>query len=225
MNKILFLLLIPYLLFAVEISFDKKFEMQVTPDKLTTNVIITIDKQRESEIAPKLNHFNNFISRNDTVEKKAGTLTVRPKYKYEKGQSSLIGYTGNLRYTISADSSKKMNAFIKDLLKLKRDDSLSLTVSQLSWIVSDEKYSKTTETLRLKAILWSQEYANTLSNDTNSSCKTEKINISSHNFNPIYKTARTENIMMDHKTDTNIPIPQISNNIISVSPSYVLECK
>ncbi len=225
MSKILGVLLVPFMMFAFEISFNKKFEREVQPDKLVTDLTINIDKQSESEISPQLNKFNDFILNNDNVEKKAGEFTIRPKYKYEKGQSFLVGYTGNLRYTIYTDSLKKMNKFIKQLFNLKSDDSLSITVSQLSWIVSEDKYAKTTEKLRLNAILWSQEYTRLLSNDTKSICKTEKININTHNYNPIYKIARTENMMMNNKVDSNIPIPKATKNIVSITPSYVLECK
>jgi len=225
MNKIFTLIAVPFALFAFEVSFSKKFEQQVTPDKLSTNIIITTNKPKEVDISRQLERFNNFISRNETVEKKAGEFSIRPKHRYDKGQSMLIGFTGNLRYTIYSEESKDMNKFIKKLLKLKNDKDMSISIAGLNWIVSADKYAISVEKLRLEAILWGKKYADKLSTETNDDCNVQNINITSHSYAPIHKMARAQTMMLDSVAESNIPIPQDSTNEVFINPTYVLECK
>ena len=226
MTKILATLLIPFVLFGFDISFDKKFEKQIVPDKLKTNITVTAVKISESEITPELNSFNEFISKSNNVEKRAGEFSVRPKYKYNKGQSTLIGYTGTLTYTIFSDNQKDMNNFIKSLLNLKNDKDISVSLSGLSWIVSKSKRSILVDDLRLESIMWAKDYATKISKDINSNCKVKNITISSGNYNPVYRNSRADVMMLSStKHESNIPVPQANKNIVSIKPNYVLECK
>ena len=225
MKKILGTLLVPFALFAFEVSFNKKFEKEVTPDKLSTGITVVVKKDNEVGISPQLEKFNKFISKNENIEKRAGSFAIRAEYKYDKGHSTLIGYTGNLRYTIYSTESKDMNRFIKTLLKLKKHDDTSISISRLKWIVSQEKQTQAIEALRLESIIWAQEYAQKLSIETNKTCEVDKININSQTYRPFYQSARSEVMMMDSKIKSNIPVPKATKNIVSIKPNYVLECK
>ena len=226
MKKIITALLVPFVLFGFDISFNKKFERQIVPDRLSTNITITAVKDTESEITPELNNFNNFISKSEKVEKKAGEFAIRPKYKYTNGHSSIVGYNGILRYTIYSSNSKDMNKFIKKLLELKDDEDVSVSISGLNWIVSDAKSTDVIDELRLESILWAKQYSSSLSEELHTICKVDKISITSNSYTPMYKSARAEVMMMSNSMkDSNIPVPQANKNIISVNPHYVLECK
>lgn len=225
MKKVLGMILIPFALFAFEVSFSKKFEKEIATDKLSTSISVVVNKGSEAEVSPQLEKFNDFIRSNNTVEKRAGSFSIRPKRKYEKGHSTLIGYTGNLRYTIYATESKAINKFLKSFLKLKKHEDTSVTVSGLRWIVSEEKKTQTIESLRLEAILWAESYAQKLSTETNKNCKVSKININTQSFRPSYQALRSEVMMDSSVTKSNIPVPEVTKNRISLKPSYVMECK
>ncbi len=67
MKKIITTLIVPFVLFGFELSFNKKFEKDVTPDKILTYITITANKKTEAEISPKLEKYNKYISNNDEV--------------------------------------------------------------------------------------------------------------------------------------------------------------
>ena len=214
------------MLFGFNISFNKKFEKQISPDKLSTNITITVVKEDESEVTPLLNSFNKLISNYDEVEKRAGEFSIKPKYKYDKGQSSIIGYNGILSYTIYSTNSKAMNEFIRSLLDQKDNEDISVSISGLNWIVSQSKKSEVIEELRFESIIWAKEYVSSISKRIDSSCKIKEINISSTNkINPMYRS--TKRLMMMSKTtqDSSIPIPKATKNRLTINPYYVLECK
>lgn len=227
MRKILTIIILPFVLFGFDISFNKKFEKKISPDKLSTNIIITVVKEDESEITPLLNSFNKLISNYDEVEKRAGEFSIKPKYKYDKGQSSIVGYNGILSYTIYSTDSKEMNEFIRLLLDLKDNEDISISISGLNWIVSQSKKSVVVEELRLESIIWAKEYVSTISKKIESTCKIKEINISSRkDLNPLYRSGRAEVMMMSKTThDSNIPIPKATKNRLTINPYYVLECK
>ncbi len=224
MRKIFVLLCVSIYVFGFEISFNKKFIKHITPDKLSTHVTINVVKDDEIDISPILNKFNKFIIQNEKVEKKGGIFSISPKYKYKNGTSRIIGYNGSLRYTIFSTNSDDINEFIKIVLNLKDDDDTSVSISSLNWIVSDSKYSNIIEELRLKAIIWSKEYALTLSNKMGTLCEVKVINLNSNHFKPVYRAMpmmKSMNIAMD----APMPVPQQTKNSISINPSYLMECK
>ena len=171
--------------------------------------------------------FNKLITQYDEVEKRAGEFSIKPKYKYDKGQSSIIGYNGILSYTIYSTNSKEMNQFIRSLLDQKDNEEISISISGLKWIVSQSKKSEGIEELRLESIIWAKKYVSTISKKIDSICKIKVIKISpDKNFNPLYSANRTELIMMSKTThDSNIPVPKASKNRLTINPQYVLECK
>lgn len=225
MKKILGTLLVPFALFAFEVSFNKKFEKEVTPDKLSTGITVVVKKKTEADISPQLEKFNKFISENDNVKKRAGSFAIRPEYKYDKGHSTLIGYSGNLRYTIYSTESTDMNRFLKKLLKLKKHEDTSITVSRLNWVVSEDKQTQTIEDLRLESIVWAESYAQKLSIETKKNCEVKKININSQTYRPFYQATRSKVMMAESLSKSDIPVPEATKNILSIKPNYVLECK
>ncbi len=119
-----------------------------------------------------------------------------------------------------------MNRFIKSLLKLKDDEDISVTVSGLNWIVSQNKKDKVIDELRLESIIWSKKYASEISKKINSTCKTKEIRISSIGVNPMYRNNKSDMMMLSsEKQRSNIPVPQANKNSLSINPIYVLECK
>ncbi len=119
-----------------------------------------------------------------------------------------------------------MNRFIKSLLKLKDDEDISVSVSGLNWIVSQNKKDEVIDELRLESIMWSKKYASEISQKINSSCKTKEIRISSMGISPMHRNNRSDVMMLSsEKQKSNIPVPQANKNSLSINPIYVLECK
>ena len=220
MKKLFVLLYVSVYVFGFEVSFNKKFTQHIKPDKLSTNVTINVLKDDEIDISPILNKFNKLITNNDKIEKRGGRFSISPKYKYKNGNSKIIGYSGNLKYTIFSTNTDNINEFIKIILNLKEDEDTSISISSLNWIISDVKYSNTIDDLRLKAIIWSKDYALLLSNKMKASCEVKAVSLNSNHFKPV------NNSMTLMKTmGSPIPVPQQTKNSISINPSYLMECK
>ena len=158
--------IIPMSLFAFDVEFNKTFSKELMADTLSTNVTIRIEASKEKDISKRLTKYNEEIKDNDEVERKLGNFTIRPSYKYSSNNTpKIVGYIGELRYTINSEDAKSVNDFISNINKLKNSRDTSISVSNLSWKVKDSTYTVALDILRLQAIDWAQNYANNLSKD------------------------------------------------------------
>jgi len=222
MIKVFVLLCVFIYASGFEINFNKKFTKYITPDQLSTNITISILKEDENEVSPIVDKFSKIINNNDTIKKHHGTTSISPKYKYYKGSSTIIGYIGSIRYQILSSSSEDINIFIKELLNLKDDEDVSISISSLKWIISDIKHDQALENLRLDAIVWPTNYITTLSTKLNKECNIKTININNIS-NRAFKSVSM--VKMSNMADTPMLAPKLTKNTISIKPSYTLECK
>jgi len=219
--KTILLISAPILLFSSQINFDKVFYKKVTADLLSTNVTIIVTRKIQNDINPILNKYNDIILNEKKVSKQRGNFSISPKYIYKNNISTLVGYNGNLSYTISSPSYEYVNAFLSTLLEEKDERNLSITISALNWKISDELKEKTNNDLRLESILWASKYAKTLEQKTMSKCLVKEININQKNNYIQGKPMMVRNM----SSNSNIAIPQQSNNKISLTVNYRMECK
>ena len=225
MYKIVAFLILPFILYGFDINFGKKFTEEIVPNKLSTKIVITIDKDREDKLSPILNRFNIFISQEKDIEKKDGQFFIEPRYTYNGGKSKIIGYSGILKYSIYSTNDKNMNSFLKALLNLKKNKDISISISSLKWIVDDSKNEKVLASLRLKSILFGKKYASEISVKIDNFCVLKNINITSHSFRPFYNISTHGVKMSSSINESNIPVPQANKNSLSIEVNYILECK
>ena len=74
MIRFLLLFISTISLSAYTINFDKRFDLELKPDTLSTHINITTLKPSEKEVLKKLTSFSTFISGYKDVEKKGGKL-------------------------------------------------------------------------------------------------------------------------------------------------------
>lgn len=225
MKKFIILVaLLPLALFSYEISFNKKFSQTVTPDLLTTYISINIDDEDENFINEKIEIFNNFIRKDSKVNKKNGSFTLSPKYRYYKDKQEFTGYVGILRYKIEAKNAKNINSFTNELIAVKQKiDSrkVKLNISNVSWVISQKLQEKSLDDLRINVIKWIENYSDTLSTSLRKECEVEKININRSAQNFLRAEAAG---LASMKTRSDIA-PVNSDKEISINPNFILECK
>ena len=110
---------------------------------------------------------------------------------------------------------------IKDSIK---SDDVKLNISNVAWNISDDLQNKSFDDLRLDAIHWIEAYSKSLSISISKNCEVTKINISETNTGNI-AYARSEMLYstMSKKVADVVPINSEQN--ITISPNFVLECK
>ena len=110
---------------------------------------------------------------------------------------------------------------IKDSIK---SDDAKLNISNVAWNISDDLQNKSFDDLRLDAIHWIEAYSKSLSISISKNCEVTKINISETNTGNI-AYARSEMLYstMSKKVADVVPINSEQN--ITISPNFVLECK
>jgi hypothetical protein len=222
MKKIFVLLYVFIYASGFEISFNKNFTQYVKPDQLYSNIIITILKEDESEVSPIIGKFLKIINSNDKIKTKNGTTSISPKYKYYKGSSEIIGYNGDIRYQILSSNSEDINSFIKELLDLKDDEDILISISSLKWIISDIKYAQVFEDLQLNAIVWARSYVTKLSIKLNKECNIKIININNFN-NMVFNNVSV--VKMTQTDTTSMLKSKLNKNTLHINPFYILECK
>jgi len=219
-------LLLPFILAsslsAYTISFDKSFEIVLKPDTLTTHITISTIKSSEKEVLKKLTSFSTYISGYLDVDKKGGNYSIYPEYKYENNHRYKNGYRGNMNYQISSKKAEDVNTFIANLHDKKKDFDVDISLSSVNWQLSPEQKEGQLDALRLKAIVWINDYAKTLSTQIKSECSVSKIFLNQTTYN--YPQPR---MMMESKSLASdaAPTPEQDNQKMTINPHFELECK
>lgn len=225
MKKILLgLFFLPILLFSYEINFSKTFSKSVSPDLLTTYITVSVSSAEELEVNRKIERFNDFIKGYSEVQAKDGRYTLSPKYKYVNNKQIFTGYVGNLRYKIESKDATKINEFINEILEQKqriKGDNVELNISNVNWDISNKLYEQSVDNLRVKTILWINEYAKELSSKISKNCEVKTININSNSRRNVYAVRE---MAMSSKVAADVT-PASSDEDITLNPSFVLECR
>ncbi|MCT7577109.1 SIMPL domain-containing protein [Aliarcobacter butzleri] len=228
MKKFLFTaLLLPIFSFSYEIEFNKNFSKVVNPDLLSTSINISVEKVDEDKVNLEIEKFNNFIKNNKSVIIKNGTYTLSPKYKYSDNKQEFIGYMGNLRYSAESKNAKDLNQFMDEIISIKdkiKSNDVKLSISNVSWKISDELQNRSFDELRFESINWIENYANILSSKLSKKCEVKNININEFNGgNIVY--ARNEMALSTMSKMASDVAPISSEQTISVNPNFILECR
>ena len=219
--RYLLLFILPIYLFSFELNFNKKFTKSLTEDTLTTYFSIVVENESEKKINKILNKFNQKIKKDNKVEKKDGTLTIRPKYRTSNNAPKITGYIGELRYKVSSNKASDINNFISNIIELKEDRNTNIVINNLRWTVKDKSFDVAYDTLRLEAIHWANNYTKNLSDDLSLTCKIKNISINSSNYRPMARISYSKSEI----SNSNIALPQSNSETISINPSFIIECK
>ncbi len=215
------LFILPTLMNAYELEFNKSFTKNIQNDKVHTNVSIRVDSKEVDFINEKIEFFQDFIKDNNSVTKKNGNYNLVPNYSYQNNKQNFIGYKGTLHYSIETSKYENLNQFITEIIDIKNNmntNKVKLSVSNVEWIVSKELYSKNIDTMRIESVTWVKNYIKTLSY----SCMIKNISI---NKGSGYSPERySRNVMMDSRSSAKITPLQTKRSIV-LNANYKLDCK
>ena len=207
-------------LFSMTLDFSKSFYIEIKPDTLQANISIKVVEKSEIDVTQTLGKYSTFINKTDDIEKKGGNYTVYPKYSYENNRRYKNGYIGNMNYTISSKDSDKLNNFLKKLYTQKSKESVDISTSSLSWVMSKKQKENKIDALRLDAMLWGNSYAKTLSDSLSKKCTLTQVSFSKNS--DYYPTPMMREMSMDK---SSAPTPTQDMQKIRVNPTFKLECK
>lgn len=223
MKKYLFLL-IPFLLNAYEINFSKKFTKDLIPNVLGADISVIIEDKKESEVIERLDVFNNEIKKYKKVEKQLGSFNVRPQYQRSSNTPKIYGYIGTLNYKIETTDALNMGEFISMITSLKENRDTSVSLNNLSWRVSDDSYNVILDLLRLESINWVEDYTKNLSTDLKKVCEVKAVDLQNNIFHTYRESTATLRLDSSLKRE-NVPVPEVSQQKITITTNYKLECK
>ncbi len=219
MKKLITLALISCALNAYEINFSKSFEQNVKADTLTTNISVSVEKEDEKKVNFALDKFNRFFKESKIVELKNGSYSISPNYKYLKNETKFIGYEGRINYKVKSSDAKNMNTFISNLLEEKDGlNGIKIRISYVTWEVSKKTRKQTIENLRLKSILWANDYTKDLGKKLKTNCSLKKVTIDA----PQRYYERATN-MYASKSASNV-VPAKTQQDINIHPNFTIEC-
>jgi len=215
------LFIIPSLLSAYELEFNKSFNQNIQNDKVHSNIQIAVDSKEIDFINEKVEFFQDFIEENNSVSKKNGNYSLVPNYSYANNKQKFVGYKGTLHYSIETPKYENLNQFMTEIIDIKNNmntNKVKLSISNVEWIVSKELYEKSIDAMRIEALSWIKGYTKTLTD----SCVIKNISI---NKGGGYSPQRySRNVMMDSRTSAKI-MPIQSKRSIVLNANYKLECK
>ncbi len=187
------LFLLPLSLLSAEIHFTKTFKAEVDSDMISDNIVIKTSRDNSDDIVTIFEKYNDLFKTSKLIYTKQKEQ-IMPNYNTNI-------YSGNLSYNIKSYSFENLNDFIKDLLYLKDEKNLTITIQEPKYILSTKLQEEITHKLRVKAINFSKTYVNKLSNDLNKQCELKDVKI------------------QDVKTTIQ------DTNIIDLKVDYKMECQ
>ncbi|WP_419770869.1 MAG: SIMPL domain-containing protein [Candidatus Marinarcus sp.] len=221
MKKSLLLSTVPFLLFGFEVNFSKNFSTKLIPNELSSNVTVSIEKNKEVDAISSLEKYNKFIKNYDSIGKESGRVSVMPLYQYKDGQSNITGYKATITYKLFTQESNEMTNFLTKLYEKKSQESDSILISTLKWNIDSKTYEDKVNSLRLNVIKWALQYQKDLSLEINKRCSVKNISINESNRPQIYMGE-----MRSLKVQSaSVPIPSENLETIEINPNIVLECR
>lgn len=214
--------ILPIMAFSFDVEFNKNFTVELPHNTLGAYLKVAITDDSEASVSQRLEEFNKEIKGNKKVQKSLGTFTVRPEYRHSSNTPKITGYVGELRYKIDSQDASDINEFISKVIELKNNRDTTVSVNNLKWSLKDSTYKAVLEDLRLKAIIWGQNYAKTLSKEINKDC-----NIKNIDFTKMQQYTRNANVMYATSSaiTKSVPVPEANLEKIEINPKYILECE
>ena len=220
------------IVFGYSIEFNKRFSKEIGNDEITSYISISSKHKTQKKAINGLNRYKKFMDKSQELKKTNIRQNSYPEYRYEKFSSNnkrvLDGYKATLNYIISSTDSKKVAQYIENILKIKKDfESIQVSFSNLTYQVSKKKKEQTEDTLRLEAIIWSQNYVKELSKKLQQTCEVTDIRIGTNSYvRPMqrdYLTLGKGAVSMESSAKVSMPTPSDTN--ISINSSFKFECK
>jgi len=215
MKKIILALGITGTLFGYEIVMDKTFTKEVLPSKQSVRVNITVKDKTLNGVLNKLENYKAYMDNLKNVSVKSNGFHTLSDYSYQNNKRIKIGYKGFSNYTISSEKQKYLEDFINKIAKDKNKGEISL--SSMQWSLSEDKKEQIIQKLKIDAVKWSKQYERTLSNELNTTCKLEEINLLQNRGISIMKASNTVN--------GNLPFSKKEKKIIKIKSTLKYECK
>ena len=124
-----------------------------------------------------------------------------------------------MNYKISSINENDLSSFIYQLEKKKQESkNIDILISNIYWHVDESQKSSEIESLRDSAILWSIDYANSLSKKLDKNCSIKTINFNNSTpFDPVP-------VLRSATTVDMAPTPINSEQKIELLESLELEC-
>ncbi|MDY0194624.1 MAG: SIMPL domain-containing protein [Sulfurovaceae bacterium] len=223
MQKLFFLLIfiITFVIAQTEITFSKTFIKKIKPDTLSTSINITSQKLSQEQTIERLTKISDFVDASKHLDIKGGTYSVNPHMVYDNGKSYQDGYDGSISYTVLSKNPQELNKFIRDIQRLGDKEKLMVSISSVSWQISEEQQAKQgdSDSLRLDAILWAKQYAKSLSLKIGKSCKVSRIDFHSN------QSVFSENRKVLTISSDSAPIPAQDEQTMQIIPSFTLVCR
>lgn len=203
----------------IELNLNKTFEQEIENDILSVYASVRIEEVTEKKALEKLKPYQEYLkSKNEEI--KNISLSITPVYVYDKikKDNNIKSYQSMLSFSILTKNNNAVNEINNKMLELKdRDYNINISLSDYSWVVSEDTRKKISKELEKEAIDWS------LTPDISDKldCKVSKIVLNTNYFMPV----RGRNMMAFSKVadEGSIDINKGKNNI-AVNVSYKFLC-
>lgn len=239
MKLFLFLLTITLSLFAnndtsectkaTTITKSELFSASVTPDKLSTKLIISITEKEYAKTSNEVNSLSATLKKYERICKSSGYSIVKAtEWDSVKKKNIFIGYRGNLSFECKYYTPSEMEKLYNEPLfkkLVRRRNNVVVTNQGTRWVVSDDAIKQKKEELETSAIVYSDTYTKKLSKLLNKTCTTKNINLSSIQQYP--SPASKRNMMLSKAIADSIAPAEPSKKDIDVkySANYIFACE
>lgn len=229
MKSLLILILSISLSFGYTIEFNKNFSKEISNDEATSYISIYSTKKTQNLAINSLNKYKSFMDQIKNIEKTNIRQNSYPQYRYEGDSNKRVldGYKATLTYIINSKDPTVVIEYIEKLLNIKRNqETTHVNFSNLSYKVSKEKKESVEDELRLKAIIWSNDYTKVLTDKLKRECLTKKIVIGGNMFAvPVTRAYATMAKGVSRESSATISMPEPSETNISINANFSFECK
>ncbi|MBU1659140.1 hypothetical protein KKG72_08830 [bacterium] len=171
------------------ITKSQKFVSFISPDKLSTNLSITMIEQDYTQASNELNVLSTALKKYENICKSSGYSVMKAmEWDNTHKKNIFIGYRGvvniDCQYTTLSEMEKVYN--IPALKKLiTNNKNVTISNQGTRWIVSDDALAKKKEELETQAVLYANIFKMKLSALLKKECSIKEIHLSALNQHPM----------------------------------------
>lgn len=219
MRKVLALLLVSFVAYATEttITMNLTESKELLPDYLSMNLSVTAKAQKESEVINMLGNVDKAV-RSLGLKYTGGRYWVGKRCWWENGRFRCLGYEGRIRYTFELKDPKEQNYVLEviDSFKDRYGESMSYSVSEPKWSISEKHHRNVEKELRFSIIDSAKELTDSLSKRLNKECFIQTIDFTTR-MPPIEPYTMRKGI--------EAPEPSVEGQTLNVDAVLRLVCK
>lgn len=196
----------------------------ITPDTMKKSITLqTLQKSSNDVIKTYESLIKKSEKYNDTC--KNNGYSVSPRYNYDNGKTTFVGYDGSMTFSCSFDKISRFEPFFNDVIKPLPED-IKTRISNTVWVISPLLEDKTVQDLKVEALNKTKKVADTYEAKADfHRCSVLSVNLDQNSPTPYVRPMSFRSVEKVAADNIELSTPQRENQPITINTQIELECR